>query len=432
MLNIDPIVRVDVRVGTTMAASGVFDRGAILGSTPVVGHFDSDNRFVEYTSLAEMVADGFLTTSEEYKAAAKYFGVSPAPNRLVMVYYYANPWQADQAGPYNEESTYGVGDYCKHTDDNVTKTYVCNTASTTGTWDDSKWDELPENESPASALMDAIDQGAEFYAVYYIPKEGEASAKIMQFIANIASNLDGLNKGAVFYGFVGEVATAISAEGLFGGLMEAGAKRAIGLYCTEEISDAAGLMGEAMGLSRSNPDAAFALCFKTVGTATANDITQAQVEAIKAVNGNVYVQRTKTRAFVETGSGATGMRFDEILFVDRMSYEIQQAVYDVIANSTAKLPQKDSTSAIFLNTISTILEKYYDMQVLDTAVWRGAAIDGFVEPGDYVEHGHAEYAESYDNQSEQDRLMHKAMPITVLLCLTGSVESIVITVDVQT
>ena len=432
MLNIDPIVRVDVNVGSSMAASGVFDVGAILGSTAVAGYFDSGNRFKEYSSLAEMTADGFQTTSEEYKAAAKYFGVSPAPSKVVMIFYYANPVAADEATAYDSTHTYAKDDYCKHTDGSVTKTYKCNTANTTGTWDASKWDEQSDNELPSSALLDAIDKGAEFYSVYFIPKEGESAANIKTYVAGIASALDGQNKGVVFYGFTGEVASAVSAEGIFATLKEAGAKRAIGLYCTSEVSDAAGLMGEAMGLSKMNPDEAFSLCFKTVASATVNEITQTQVEAIKAVNGNVYVKRTKERSYVENGTAATGLRFDEILYVDRMVHEIQQAVYEIIADSAVKLPQKDSTSTQFINAIHGVLENYYNMDVLGTAAWRGASIAGVINKGDFVEHGHAEHVESFDKQSEADRLLHKAMPITVLLCLTGSVESIVITVDVQT
>lgn len=433
MLNIDPIVRVDVRVGSSMATSGVFDRGAILGSNPVSGYFDTGNRYKEYNSLAEMAADGFLTTSPEYKAAAKYFGVDPAPTKVVLVYYFQNPAAADEAEEYDPSETYAKNAYAKHTESSVTKLYQCNTANTTGDWTASKWDEVTTvNENPSAAILDAIDQGAEFYSVYFIPKEGESAANIKTYIAGLASTLEGRNKGVVFYGFTGDFASAIAQDGLFNSLKDVGAKRALGLFCTEEEDDAAGLMGEAMGLSRMNPDTAFALCFKTVASATVNSLTQTQVEAIKNVNGNVYVQRSKDRAFVENGAAATGLRFDELLYVDRMSYDIQQAIYEIIANSTAKLPQEDSTSTIFLNAIHDVLEGYYAMDVLGTAAWRSASIAGIIERGDYVEHGHAEYVDSFDNQSDADRALHKAMPITVLLCLTGSVESIVITVDVQT
>jgi len=41
------------------------------------------------------------------------------------------------------------------------------------------------------------------------------------------------------------------------------------------------------------------------------------------------------------------------------------------------------------------------------------------------------WTDSYDLQSDADRAAHKAMPVQVALTLAGSVESIVITVNVQ-
>ena len=40
------------------------------------------------------------------------------------------------------------------------------------------------------------------------------------------------------------------------------------------------------------------------------------------------------------------------------------------------------------------------------------------------------WADSFDNQSDADRMAHKAMPISVGLIFAGSVESIVINVNV--
>lgn len=434
MLNIDPIVKVDVRVGTSTASSGVFDVGAIMGSTAVSGKFDTSNRYKEYGSLAEMENDGFLTTSDEYKAAEKYFGVEPAPNKVVMVFCNVKP----SAEEYSATATYEVGDFCIHTESLEAKLYQCNTAIVSGeAWNSEHWtlDET-DYETPAVAMLDAIDKGAEFYAIYYIPKSTVTSSDANAYIASLASAFDSQNRGIVFYGFVGSVADAISDNGIFNTLKTASSAnkigRAIGLYCTEYVDDAAGMMGVAMGLSRVNVNSAFALCYKSIGSATINNLTQTEVESIKAKNGNVYVQRSRSRSFIENGATCNGMRFDETLYVDRMTYEIQQTVYDAIANSDTKLPQNDSTSAVFIGAIYDVLEQYYNVGVLDTAVWRGASIDGIIDRGDYVDHGHAEFVDSFDTQSEADRLLHKAMPITVLLCLTGSVESIAITVDVQT
>ncbi len=377
MLNIDPVVKINVEVGAVTVTDGVFDIGAIIGPTSVTGKLDSTHRFKAYENIAAMVTDGFATTDPEYLAAQKYFGVSPAPNRVVIIHY----------------------------------------------------DATSESDSPVIALVDAIDKGAEFYGVYYIPKASETAANIKLYIAGIASALESIQRGVVFYGVADTVANAIASGGLFDAM--GGTKRACGLYCTSSADDAAGLMGAAMGLSRTNQNSVFALCYKTVASATENAISQQEVESIKAMNANVYVRRTRARAYVENGSVGSGLRFDDVLYLDRITYDIQQSIYTMIADSPVKLPQEDSTSLAFLAEIGGILDSYYTMGVLAENAWRGPAIGG-IEVGDILEHGHAEFAESFDTQSVADRAAHKAMPVTVLLSLSGSVESIEITVYVQT
>ena len=70
------------------------------------------------------------------------------------------------------------------------------------------------------------------------------------------------------------------------------------------------------------------------------------------------------------------------------------------------------------------------ISILATAPWRGSAVGSF-SAGDYVENGFALWADSYDTQSEADRAAHKAVPIQCALTLAGSLESVVITVNVR-
>ena len=68
--------------------------------------------------------------------------------------------------------------------------------------------------------------------------------------------------------------------------------------------------------------------------------------------------------------------------------------------------------------------------MLASARWRGPAA-GNIQPGDVLENGFALWADSYDNQPDADRQAHKAMPIQAALTLAGSLESVVINVNVQ-
>ena len=387
MLNMDPVVQVNVSVGATTIPAGTYDVGAILTSVAGTGTpLTTTKRFVVYESFNELVngvtgeKPSFANTTDVYKAAQKYFGVSPAPSQLIVIYY---------------DTTEGT------------------------------------TETPTTAMLDAIEKGAEFYGVYYCPKAEETAANIKTNVVAIASALNSIGRGVVFYGVTGTSTQIIANDGLMKSLADANAKRAVGMACTSEVDDAAGLMGVAMGYGRNSDSSAFALCYKSIATAETNSFTQSEVDNIKGVNGNVYVARTKTRAGLENGATASGLRYDDVLYLDKIANDIQTGIYSMISDSTTKLPQNDTTTTLFISEINRILENYYNIGVLADAVWHGTLYDE-MEDGMIIDHGYYAFADSFDNQTSANRAAHKAMPITVLLCLAGSVESVVINLDVQT
>jgi hypothetical protein len=70
------------------------------------------------------------------------------------------------------------------------------------------------------------------------------------------------------------------------------------------------------------------------------------------------------------------------------------------------------------------------MGVLASGTWKGRDA-GPLRSGDVLDNGFALWADSYDTQSDEDRAAHKAMPIHAALILAGSLESVVIAVNVQ-
>ena len=116
--------------------------------------------------------------------------------------------------------------------------------------------------------------------------------------------------------------------------------------------------------------------------------------------------------------------------MDKIAEDLESAAVTLLAENPDKLPQTDDSTAQFINRFSSVLMSYTDRGVLASAAWRGADI-GPVRNGDVVENGFLLWAGSYDDQSDADRAAHKAVPVQVALTLAGSVESVVITVNVQ-
>ncbi len=370
MLSISTIAQVIVNAQRSAAAPTPFDTGLLLVKDT---NYLAAKRLRSYTSSAEaaagLIADGFADTTQAYKAAQKYFAASPAPAKLLVSCY-------------------------------------------------------PSSETPTQALDHILDITASFYGIACADTISDADT------LTLVTHIEGLTKPVMlFIPLTGTPANVTAANSLLDRLHTAAARRVIATYAAE-ISDAAAVMGTAMGLQLAHASSAFSLCYKSVGGIQPSDLTQSQVSAIQSLGGNVYVTRGYTHLLLEKGATPSGYRYDEILYMDCIAEDLQNAAVALLAENPDKLPQTDDASTQFIAAFSSILAGYTARGVLATAVWRGSAV-GSLRPGDYLENGYALWADSYDTQSDADRAAHKAVPIQVALTLAGSVESIVISVNVR-
>ena len=370
MLSIDTIARVIVNASRNISVPSSFDTGLLLIRD---ANFTAAKRLKTYNSATEaatgIVADGFNTSTEAYKAAIKYFAQSPAPGRLLVSCY-------------------------------------------------------PTSETPARALEAVVDVTSDFYGVCLGASETDANILALDLAVSA------LEKPCMlFLPLTGTPAEVVAGGGILDTLYSRSSKRVIATYAAA-ISDAAAVMGCAMGLQLASAASSFALCYKTLHGVTPSDLTQSQIDAIQAKGGNVFVTRNYSFHLLEKGTTPSGYRYDEVLYMDMIAADLQAAAVALLAQNTGKLPQTDDSTAMFINSFSGILAGYTDRNVLASAPWRGPAVGG-IQSGDVVENGFQLWADTYDTQSEADRAAHKAVPIQVALTLAGSLESVVINVNVQ-
>ena len=370
MLSMNTIAGVTVNVIRSADRPTSFDTGLLLVED---GSFADSKRLKPYASSAEaaagLAADGFDDSSGAYQAAQKYFAASPAPSRLLVSCY-------------------------------------------------------PASESPVQALDAVLDRTPDFYGVAL------ADPRTDEELLALDMHLAGLDKPVMlFLALTGTPDSVTAADSLLDRLYSAGSRRVIATYASA-LSDAAAVMGTAMGLEAAHLSSAFSLCYKPVGGMQPSDLTRSQAEAIEALGGNVYVTRGYTRMLLEKGSTPSGCRYDEVLYLDMIAEDLRNAAVSLLAENPDRLPQTDDASAQFMNAFSSILIRYTNRGILATAKWDRPAA-GNIRTGDYIENGFALWADSYDDQPEADRAAHKAVPIQCALTLAGSLESVVITVNVR-
>ena len=257
----------------------------------------------------------------------------------------------------------------------------------------------------------------------------EALSAVLDIMLALDEFISGLDRPLMFFvPVIGSASSVVASGSLLQTLSGRASKRAVPFFCAA-VSDAAALMGTAMGLELSHPASAFALCYKTINGIQPSALTETEADAIKALNGNVYLTRGYTHLLLEKGTVSSGARYDEILYLDKIADDLQNAAVTLLAENPDRLPQTDDSTAQFINRFTAILSGYTGRGVLASGIWRGADT-GPLSAGDTVENGFALWADSYDDQPDADRAAHKAVPIQVGLILAGSIESIVITVNV--
>ncbi len=372
MLSTNTIARVVVNAIRSSASASAFDTGLILAPC---ASFTEEKRLLTFASATEaaagLISAGFTAADEAYKAALKYFGASPSPARL-LVSCYPSSGQA---------------------------------------------------ETPAAALAAALQKTSGFYGVFPAGTSDKTALLALDETVRSAEH-----PMMLFLPATGTPASVTASGSLLDTLSGLSSRRALVTYVAEP-SDAAAVMGTAMGLQGAHAASAFSLCYQTIQGIQPQNLTQAEVDAIQALNGNVYVTRGFTHLLLEKGTTASGMRYDEMLYLDMIADALQTEAVSLLAGSGSRLPQTDDTTAQFINRFSAVLSGFADRGVLATGVWRGSAA-GPLAAGDVLENGFTLWADSYDNQPDADRAAHKAMPVQVALLLAGSVESIVIAVNV--
>ncbi len=366
MLSLTPIVQVRINTAQPAVSGTAFSTGLLLAASSAA--VTDATRLRLFASAEDMLTAGFSASDPAYLAARAYFAADPAPDRLY------------------------VGLYAS-------------------------------NEYPADIFRRILSATDDFYGVCVLDATASRLISFLEAFPGMVS------RGVLFAGASGDVSAAIAEGALLQSAFAAGSSRVLTVFGNDQYAPAA-VMGAAMGLSKAYSDTAFALCYHRVPGMLPADLTESEIATLKALNCNVYITRGYSRLLLENGMTASGTRFDEVLFLDRIAAELQDTALMLLTSGAGKLPQTDETSAVFINRFSAVLQAYSASGVLATEKWRGVAV-GSLEPGDVVENGYLMWAESYDLQSDADRLAHKAMPIHVALCMSGSVESLLIDIDVS-
>lgn len=367
-VSLGTIVNVDVEVNNLSSISSDFNLGCIIGSSSVLNAGDRVRLYSKDTFQAQMIADGFLNTSDEYLGAVAYFGQNPSPATLAV----------------------GV---------------------------------VLQEESDLQALTATrlANENIYAFAFAYETEDNELQA--------IAAAVQAFGSPCMFFCQTEDTnCLQTGTENVMRTLMEANVDRTSIFYSTQE-QFSCGLMGVVCGLNTMTANSAYTLAYKNVAGFTPEQIDDVALAAIESYNGNVYCQFGRRYNFVYPGIMSNGYPVDQKYFLDVTQFLIQQYAVSGLVGSR-RIPQTESGVGEIISFITSACEVLRVAGFIATGIWQAGTV-GELETGDAVPNGYMIQAGSLADQSAADRQARKSPPIDVCLKGSGAIEHLSIHVFVN-
>lgn len=482
-LSVSDVVNVSVVLSPIAAATRNFGSLLILGSSAVI---DTAERLRLYSSL-DGVATDFGTTSQEYKAAALYFGQTPQPSVLYVGRWAQSATAAVLHGGVLTAAEKAIANFTAITSGGLRITIDGTLKSLTGinlsaqtnlngvasalttalggagtvTWNASlgRFDVVSATTGTSSTITYATApvSGTDISALLKL-QTGQASAPVagisaetllsaVTTVADKSTDWYGLYVAATGVADADVLAVAGFIEGtgnsrIYGVTIQStqvldstvtndlasqlkglGYKRTFTQYSGNNAHAAASIFGRAFTVNFNGSNTTLTIKFKQEPGVTAEDITTSQAATLKAKNCNVFASYQNGTAIVQEGVMVNGYFFDEVHGTDWLQNDVQTAIFNLLYTSTTKIPQTDAGINRIVATVESRLAQGVTNGLIAPGVWTADGFGG-LNSGDTLTKGFYVYAAPVASQAAADRAARKAPVIQAAIKLAGAVHSV--------
>lgn len=172
------------------------------------------------------------------------------------------------------------------------------------------------------------------------------------------------------------------------------------------------------------------LKFKQEPGVAAEYLTASQASALEAKNCNVFVNYDNASAILEQGVMANGYFFDERQGADALQNALSIDLFNLLKGSFTKVPQTDDGQNLLITQCYATAGRFITNGWIAPAIWYTGGF-GTLVTGQKLKTGVYFYSDSFDLQSQTDRVARKAMPIQGAVTLAGAIHSINCAVQVN-
>jgi hypothetical protein len=199
---------------------------------------------------------------------------------------------------------------------------------------------------------------------------------------------------------------------------------------SQNVYAIASFFGRAFSVNFAANRSVITLMYKQEPGITGEELTTTQANVLKDKRCNVFVKYVNDTVIIQYGTMSGPAWFDEIHFLDWYQDAVQNACYNLLYQSSTKIPQTDAGSNQFVNAINGVNEEAVNNGGVAPGTWNA---DGFGELsyGQYLKTGYYTYAQPMALQAQAERETRVAPPIQTALKLAGAIQELDIIVDVN-
>lgn len=489
-LSISRIVNVSVSLTPAGAQSQSLSNLLVLGTSAVL---DTVERFRNYATLSQVAAD-FGTTAQEYLAAAKWFGQSPQPTKLIIgrwlntaaagglrggVVSAANQamsvWNAITNGGFKYTKDGGAAtnvtglNFSAAANMNAVAaiiqaaltgvTCVWNasfarfelTSTTLGATSASGFLVAPTAGTDISGTMACLStSGGAYVFTGSVAESALAAATLFDqtlgqqwYALNIPSAVNsdhlavaGFIEGATnkhIYGLTtsdGGVLVAATTTDIAYQLQALGYQRTCTQYSSSDAVAVVSALARILTTDFTGSNTVITLKFKQEPGVVPESLNTTQVAAANGKNCNVFVTYNNATSILEQGVMANGAFVDIITGSDWLATTIQTAIYNLLYTSPTKIPQTDQGMQQLTTQVEAVCSQAVVNGLLAPGVWNSGGF-GNLAQGDFMPKGYYVWCNRVSSQSQSDRAARIAVPIQVAGKLAGAVHSASVAITVN-
>lgn len=197
----------------------------------------------------------------------------------------------------------------------------------------------------------------------------------------------------------------------------------------------ASMFGRMFSVDFTAQNSTITLMYKQMPGVIAENLTDAQANALESKNCNVFVGYDNDTSIIEYGTVASGDFIDQVHGLDWFQNAVQTAVYNLFYTATTKIPQTDAGQNQISNSIGAVCGNQPGGAVYNglagPGTWESSTVFGSLQPGQYLPLGYYIFAPSLASQPEADRAARKAPATQIALKLAGAFQSADVLVTVN-